>query len=863
MKNLSALLLAFTILTGAAWAQRLPQTASPSNYKLHFTPDLKAATYAGEETIDLSIHQATASIAINAVEITFVSIDLEQNGQHQSGTAATNDETGIATLTFPRPLSAGPARLKIVFTGILNDKLRGFYLSKSKKRRYATTQFEPTDARRAFPSFDEPSYKATFDIALTIDKDDTAISNGAIERDVPGPGEGKHTLTFATTPKMSSYLVAMAVGDWKCSSGEQDGIPVRACSTPDQVQLTPYALKSAKEILHFYNGYYGIKYPFKKLDLLAVPDFEAGAMENTAAIFYREPLLLIDDEHASVGAHQDVFNVLAHEMAHQWFGDLVTMAWWNDIWLNEGFATWMTYKPMEAVHPEWKGEVEEAAETANTLTIDSRKTTRAIRQQATTSDQINELFDGIAYEKAASVLRMVEHFVGPEAFRNGVNQYLAAHAYGNASAEDFWGTVAKVSGKPVDKIMSSFTEQPGAPLLTVAPHCAASNTVAEEQERFFDNKSDLGSAPAQQWAIPVCTRTLAGETHCELFSEKKADRSVKACALGIYYNADGRGFYRTRYSAEALQALPLAKLNSQERIMLLTDEWALAAAAQESIANFLDIGQKFTTEPEGRVLETILSRLHRAYLQLVTESDRVRFQQYLIRTYSPILQQIGLDPKPGESAATKHLRDRLYTVLGHDAGDPTVIEHARLLAAKYLEDPDSVDASTGSTSLDIAAIHGDAKLYDAYLAALPRMKSPEQFYAVFYSLTSFTDPALVRRTILYATTTAVRNQDAAGVFDTEIGQQSTREVAWPFIKENWAAISKQFTTWSGSSVVRSTGSFCSDAAKQDIQKFFAEHPVNASERALKQAMEQIDGCMAFQAAQSDNLHLWLQRQPQP
>ncbi len=349
-----------------------------------------------------------------------------QNGKTINGTAKPDEQQQFAVLTFDQPLAAGPAQLHILYKGILNDKLRGFYLSKGTNRNYATTQFESTDARRAFPSFDEPAYKATFDIALTIDQGDTAISNGSIANDAPA-GPGRHTLTFTQSPKMSTYLVAMAVGDWKCSSGDQDGIPIRVCSTPDKVQLTPYALESAKQILHFYNNYYSIKWPYKKLDVLAVPDFEAGAMENTAAIFYRETALLIDDQHASVGAHKGVFGVLAHEMAHQWFGDLVTMQWWNDIWLNEGFATWMAPHPEIAVHPEWKGEIGEAAQTAGVLGIDARKTTRAIRQQATTPAEINELFDGIAYGKAASVILMVENYVGPEVFRKGVNAYLSEH----------------------------------------------------------------------------------------------------------------------------------------------------------------------------------------------------------------------------------------------------------------------------------------------------------------------------------------------------------------------------------------------------------------------------------------------------
>ena len=308
-------------------------------------------------------------------------------GKQQTAAVSANNQKEQTTFTFPDQLPAGKAKLSIAYTGILNGELRGFYLSKTAKRNYAVTQFESTDARRAFPSFDEPAFKATYDVTLIVDASDTAISNGPIVSDAPGPGAGKHTLKFLTTPKMSTYLVAFLVGDFQCTAGESDGVKIRACATPDKVALTPYAVDVAKYVLHYYDTYFGIPYPLKKLDLIALPDFEAGAMENFGAITYREPLLLIDPKTASVGAKKEAALVIAHEMAHQWFGDLVTMQWWDNIWLNEGFATWMENKPVEAMHPEWDIDQMVAGDEDDTLNLDAEPTTRPIRAHAETRER--------------------------------------------------------------------------------------------------------------------------------------------------------------------------------------------------------------------------------------------------------------------------------------------------------------------------------------------------------------------------------------------------------------------------------------------------------------------------------------------
>ncbi len=338
----------------AILAQRLPSTVLPEHYTLTLTPDLKAATFSGVESIDVRVSEPVNSITLNAAEIAFQSVTVKAEGKEQKATVSLDAAKEQATFTFPEKLPAGNATISIAYTGILNNELRGFYLSKTDRRNYAVTQFEPTDARRAFPSFDEPAFKATYDISL-VDRHCRHRHFQQSHRSPtrPAPAPESTPSGSSTTPKMSTYLVAFLVGDFQCTAGEQDGVAIRVCATPDKVALTPYGLEVAKYVLHYYNNYFGIPYPLKKLDLIAVPDFEAGAMENFGAITYRETDLLIDEKTASINAKKQVDLVIAHEMAHQWFGDLVTMQWWDNIWLNEGFATWMENKPVAAMHPEW------------------------------------------------------------------------------------------------------------------------------------------------------------------------------------------------------------------------------------------------------------------------------------------------------------------------------------------------------------------------------------------------------------------------------------------------------------------------------------------------------------------------------
>ena len=679
-------------LATSAFAQRLPSDVHPQHYALHLTPVLKAATFTGSEAIDVTLDRPSKTITLNAIELKIQSV----KAAGQTGVVSYDEGKEQATFTFPQALPAGRATLAIEFTGILNDKLRGFYLSKTAKRNYAVTQFEATDARRAFPGFDEPALKATFDLSLTVDKGDTVIANTNMLSDKPAPRD-MHTQTFATTPKMSTYLLAFQVGDWVCSKGEADGIPIRSCSTPDKIALTPFALHAAEHFLHYYDQYFGVKYAMPKLDMIGIPDFEAGAMENWGCITYRETALLVDEKTAPLSAKKLVAVDVAHEMAHQWFGDLVTMQWWDNLWLNEGFATWMEYKAVDEWQPTWGLREDEALSLNQTLDLDAAPQTRAIRSKADTPAEINEQFDGIAYGKAGAVIGMVEHYVGPDVFERGVHNYMEAHKFGNATAEDFWGAQTRASGKPVDKVMESFVAQPGEPLL----HLTASS-YSVSMSRFFLNPPATPAA-AQQWTVPVCVR---GGT-CQVITGKG---SVHVPAAGAFANADAKGFFRSSYDDASLHALlaGVTALKAPERISVIGDQYALLRSGEGTVGSYLDLVAALRNDPNAQALRQSLDGLASIGGRLATEDQVPQVHAWVRKTFGPIYVALGPAAlhEPLEKAERRTL---LFGLLGQ-ADDARVQDEAKVLAAGYLRGEHGADPQLIEAAVGIAAEHGDARV---------------------------------------------------------------------------------------------------------------------------------------------------------
>src|SRR5918996_892760 len=510
----------------------LPAEIRPVKYQVSLSPNLTAFTFAGEETIEIEVHQPTSQIVLNAAELEIQEAYLLRDGQRTSAqTMAIDAEQETATLTFAAPLPTGTMQLFMRFTGILNDKLRGFYRSEytlpdGAKRVMATTQFEAPDARRAFPCWDEPAHKAKFEISLIIPDTLTAISNMPIVSETP-QALGTKLVRFAESPIMSTYLLAIMVGEFESVEAQAEGTLVRVWTTPGKKEQGRFALDVSCRLLSFYNNYFGIPYPLPKLDLIAIPDFAAGAMENWGAITYREVALLVDPAHSSAATKQRVAIIIAHEIAHMWFGNLVTMAWWNDLWLNEGFASWIEYKAVDHLFPEWDMWTQFIfSDTGPAMSLDGLKNTHPIEATVKTPNEVNELFDAISYSKGAAIIRMLEQFLGEETFRRGLVHYLSTHQYGNARTEDLWSALAQISGKPVKAIMDTWTKQPGYPFLEVQEKAPENShpVLSLTQRRFFlDHDPAHESRDASLWRIPVGVRSAAAETpHFTMMERREA-----------------------------------------------------------------------------------------------------------------------------------------------------------------------------------------------------------------------------------------------------------------------------------------------------------------------------------------------------
>jgi len=867
MKRILLIFAAGLLVCCTAVAQRLPGGANPDHYALTVNMNFPNNTYDGDETIDLTLTKPSNTITLNAVEIDFHEVTITAAGQTQTAKVSSDQKNEMATFTVDKQLPAGAATVHIKFTGHLNDKLRGFYLSTYKDRKYEVSQMEATDARVAFPCFDEPAYKATFDITAIVDKGNTAISNGEIVSDTPGPGD-KHTIKFSPSPKMSSYLVALTVGDWKCASDQVDGIKLNVCTVPGKENLTRFPLDATKAILHYYNNYYAMKYPLPKLDQIAVPDFQAGAMENWGAIIYRETALLIDEKTNSIGAKQDVADTIAHEVAHQWFGDLVTMEWWDDIWLNEGFATWMTPHPVAQWKPEWMENQDVVDNTVRSLTVDSVQNTRPIHQEAETRGEIESLFDGIAYGKTAAVLHMLESYLGHDTFRAGVNLYLKEHAYGNATASDFWDAMTRSSKQPIDQIMPTFVMQPGAPFVGVEAKCENGDTnLTLSQKRYLETPAAFNEPNDQIWQIPVCAKgvsaTSAGKQECFLLKQRQQQVTLKGCSSFVFPDAGALGYYRFDYDAAAMRQLGNAVehvLTPEERIALVSNEWALMRIGKHNVGDYLALGDQLKNTPGSDLLQDFSARLNFINDHMVTDADRPLFQAWVRNSLSPMMQQLGYAARPSDTPEQKEKRSILFRTLGNVGQDPAVIQQASTLVQQYMKDPASVDPTLAGAVVFVAARHGDAQLYEQYKAQLQKVKSPQEYYRFFYGLAEFPQQALLKQTLASTLTPEVRGQDLYVLINL-LANPANQNVTWDFMRQNFDEILKKTGGGLGGVGVFLYGaqSFCSAEKANEVKQFFDQHPFPGTERNQKEAIESINACVELGSQQQSKLAAWLKQ----
>jgi aminopeptidase N len=844
------------LLSIPSFADRLPRFVLPHHYDLTVTPDVEAERFSGEVAIAVNVQQALKAIQINAAEIEFVEATIESAGQSQKATVTTDAKAETATLTVPSALPIGPATIRIRYNGILNRQLRGFYTGQTNGKKYLASQMEAVDARRAFPSFDEPDLKATFRITVVADANHNVISNAPTESDTPGPGAGKHTVRFAITPRLSTYHIALIVGDFACISDSADGLPIRICAPPDKVEMGRFALGATKEVLRFFNDYFEIDYPFQKLDQIALADFAAGAMENPGAITYRERVLLADEKTASIDSLRGSLGTISHEIGHMWFGDLVTMRWWDDIWLNEGFASWIGPKAVRNLRPSWSAATSVANAVGSPMRGDTLLSTRPIQKGAETPDEIEQLFDGIAYGKTAALLTTLESYVGEEKFRDGVNLYMRRNAFSNASASDFAGAVNDATGQEVAEILASYVNQAGVPVVRVrSARCENGNTIAElEQERFLVRGERTQAIRAQLWTIPVCFRGR----DCVVLRERTQTVRLSGCATPLFANAEGRGYYLTAYDEDAYRRLSEGRqaLSPSERVTLLRDEWLMVRSGQRSIAEYLDLATSFGTDRNAA--DEVLSAVAYAHRYLAESAQKPVLAAWLREYASPLVKELGWTVSQGDRPEDRQLRNAVLGILGEYGDDQPTLRRARDLTNQWLRNRQAIAPEMVSEVTSLAAISGDAKLYEAFLRGYRTATDPREKVRFLGLLSSFRDASLLRRTLELTLTDEIRSQDIASVLAGVIGKPTGTYLGWKFVKENWPAIENKIPPGHVGRVIGAFSSATCDAeAIAEIRKFIAEHKVPQARQSVAQGLDRIASCVDLRRMQQSNLAQWL------
>jgi puromycin-sensitive aminopeptidase len=827
---------------------RLAKGVRPARYALKIDVDLDEWRFSGHESIEIHLAEPVEAITLHAIELEISSARLLlPDGTAIAAAPSFNAEAETVRLRFPREIPAGRATLEISFRGEIAARLRGFYRSQRNGDRYAATQFEAADARRAFPCFDEPEFKARFALTLTVPESLAAISNGTIESE-RSLRNGRKEVRFKETPPISSYLVAYTVGPYEPTSvaHTKTGVPVRVCLPKGMAEKGLYARDAHVRSLDYLEQYTAIPYPYEKVDAIGVPDFEAGAMENPGAITYRLTAIAADPETSSIHALKGIFYTAAHELTHMWWGDLVTMAWWDDLWLNESFATFIGYKTVADLVPEWEIWRDFVSTLTRPFNLDALVSTHPISFEVRNAKQATERFDAITYWKGAGVVRMIEGFLGAEQFRTGVRAYLDRYRERNATADDFWRELSAASGQDVAKIAHAWIRQPGHPLVGISSAETADGlTLKLTQKRFYADPTAAREANSERWPVPLVIKCgTDGGVHSKriLFDDAEADVSLPG-ARWFYPNADGSGFYRFALDESAIARLvPVIRslLSPQERLDLIGNQWALLKAGQGKLWQFFTLLNGFRGENDRAVLSAITERLYWLGTHVVTESSESVFARFVESFYAPHLQRMGWDPKPSESSEDRQRRATVISALGELARSENVVTTAGERLEGYLAERTSLDPNLASTVVHIVARSGDSALYDRYLERKRISASdPEEEQRFLMALTSFENPSLVERTLSLSLTDEVRAQDRAHFLARALGSRAARADAWRFVKSRWNDLVPMMDPMLQQNLIRGLAQLTPKALAEEVRGLLKERATDETRETIAQALEQL------------------------
>ena len=857
---------------------KLPKEVVPTDYSIRIVPNIdKSAsrtdssrgelTFTGTETVKLNVRSPVHQLVLNALELEITEASLDGKALPKSA-IKTDREKELLTLALPSELARGDHTLALSFSGKINQQGQGlFYMhyheqGSGTKKIMLGTQFEATDARRFFPCWDEPVFRARFQLTAVVPENWLAVSNMPVESEKKIAG-GKE-VRFAPTPPMSSYLNVFAAGDLDLIESRSGPTQIRVIATKGKAKLGRYALEATAQILQYYNDYFGVAYPLPKLDQIALPGGFGGAMENWGGITYYESTLLFDPKNSSADTKQNIYEVLAHEMAHQWFGDLVTMAWWDNLWLNEGFASWMGTKCTAHFNPQWEvwlrrnlprdptRRVGIAKEQA--MESDARSTTHAIQQPIATEAEANSAFDDITYKKGQSLLRMLESFLGEDVFRDGIRRYIAAHKYSNSTTADLWNALSEASKKPVGEIAAGWTEQPGFPLVRVKRE--AEGKVRLAQERFAVN---FKNAPPLQWKIPL-TYSLVGEAPATLLMTSKIDNLQNIPAdRALKLNVNGAGNYRVEYDEPSwnllLEALP--KLGVEDRVDLLSDAWALVQPDRASVSLYFGLVEKLPPSTELAEREQIINVLDFINRLFVGSPEREKFQRYAQSLLRPTFETLGWEPKEGQPPTAGNLRADLINTLG-DLNDPEIITGCRERFEKYLANPASLAPDLRPPVLAVVGRYADEKIWTKLHELGLKTTSIEEKQNYYNALAEAVDPKLVKKTLPIALTDELPTSRAIFLVAGVARDSDHPDIAWEFAKANMKALLAKTDAVGVNRFAPSLFTFFPDDLRADELKSYAKDNLpSASAPEVAKAVDEIQFRAEFKKRLATQLRAWV------
>lgn len=816
----------------------------PVNYNLTFQPNFDDFTFAASEMLDVKIPTLTNVINLDAAELKMASCYVVSGGQKLRAKTRLDEKKESLEIRIPRKIR-GSAKIALEFSGILNDRLVGFYRSQYKDKsgnvKYlATTQFEAADARRAFPCVDEPAAKATFEITMITEKHHTAISNMNL---ISKKQAGSKTIhRFAKTPVMSTYLVYLGVGEFEFLTSRQGKVQYRIVTTKGNSGKGKFALDLCKKLVLSYENYFGIKYPLPKLDLIAVPDFASGAMENWGAITFRETILLYDAKTSSTQTKQYIAEVVSHELAHQWFGNLVTMEWWNDLWLNESFATFMATKFVDKFYPEWNLWDQFLEDTMNTaMSLDALHSSHPIDVKVNAPSEIREIFDAISYDKGGCVLRMLEGFVTESKFRQGLRVYLKKFSYKNAKGNDLWDEIGRASKMPVRSMVNSWIGQVGFPLVEAQKQASS---LSLTQKRFVLEQKGRQRG---QWQIPVSIRDN-GRAVTKLVTKQKQAIPVKGDTLVL--NSGRHGFYRVKYSDDLLYRLKSLisekSLSHVDRWAIQNDLFALCVSGDGTAKSYLEFADAYENEDDYITVSNVAGNLYSLYQRTINEPFSYEIKNITHEFFKNIFLHVGWDAKKGEPHTHALLRSQMISALGK-LGDEEITAEANARFAKYLKNPHSLNPDLQGTVFSIVAWSGNKQTYKRLLTLYRKVKTQEEKLRFLGALCNFKDQSLLLQTLNFSQTKEVRSQNMHLPVMQTAANQYGKKLLWPWLKKNWAKL--RIKVGAGSPLlnrmVSSVSLVADDSMEKEIRSFFRKNPTPGTERTLEQTLERIRIHSAF------------------